>query len=209
VATNYPASLHAAGERAVVIVAGGLAQTALLSLAALARRRFPPPAPPEAETARYPVQVAIGLAAAVAIERAIGLRNGYWVPLTTLIVLRPGPRSTLVRAISRTVGTLGGAGLASALLLALHPPSLVLATLVAVAAFGAYIFHKATYGLLSAFVTAYVVFLLSFAGVPEGQVAVARIVATAIGAAIGLAVHAADTLSRAGSGLWRAMKDER
>jgi hypothetical protein len=203
VATSYPASPRAAAERAVVIVVGGLAQAFLLSLAAMARRRFPPPPPPEPETPRYPLQVALGLAAAVGLERALSLRNGYWVPLTTLLVLRPGPRSTFARGVSRTLGTLGGAAVASAILIGLHPPSPVVAALVATAAFGAYLFQRATYGLLSACVTSYVVFLLSFAGLPEGQVAVARIVATAVGAAIGLAVHGADRGARAGSALWR------
>ncbi len=207
VATSYPASLEAAGERALVLVAGGLAQTALLSAAALALRRFPPPAAPEPESARYPLQVALGLAAAVGLERAIGLRNGYWVPLTTLLVLRPGPRSTFARALSRTLGTLGGVAIASGVVLALRPAPLALGGLVVASAFGAYLFQRATYGLLSVCVTAYAVFLLSYAGLPEAEVAVARIVATSVGAAIGLAVHAADALG--GGALWRSRNVER
>jgi uncharacterized membrane protein YccC len=124
------------------------------------------------------------------------------VPLTTLLVLRPGARSTMTRALSRTGGTVGGAALASAFIVALHPSWAVLAVLVAAAAFGAYLFQKATYGLLSAFVTVYVVFILSLAGLPEGKVALARIAATVIGGAIGIAVEAVGEVvarSRAGA----------
>jgi uncharacterized membrane protein YccC len=54
------------------------------------------------------------------------------------------------------------------------------------------VFQKATYGLLSACITMYVVFVLSRAGLPERQVAGARIVATGLGAVIGLAVQLVD-----------------
>jgi Fusaric acid resistance protein-like len=194
-ASSHPASLEGASSRAVAIVAGGLAQTLLLSLARLAQRPAPPAAT-EAEPARYALHLASALGLATAIEQTLGLRNGYWVPLTTLLVLRAGTRKTLTRAISRTVGTLGGAALASSVLTMTGPSKPVLASLVALAALGAYVFQKATYGLFSACVTAYVVFILSFAGAPDRRVAVARIVATALGAAIGLAVEGAHAANR-------------
>jgi len=203
VATSYPASLQGAERRAIVIVAGGALQTALIACARHALRRHLPPQPPtEPETPHYAVHLAVGLAIAAGIAHATELRSGYWVPLTTLLVLRPGARSTMTRALSRTGGTVGGAALASAFIVALHPSWAVLAVLVAAAAFGAYLFQKATYGLLSAFVTVYVVFILSLAGLPEGKVALARIAATVIGGAIGIAVEAVGEVvarSRAGA----------
>jgi hypothetical protein len=211
VATSYPASLEAAAERASVIAAGGLAQAAALTIATLALHRFPPPPTAERETMLYPVQVAAGLAVAVWLERRLALRNGYWVPLTTLIVLRPGVESTFARAVSRTFGTVGGAAVASLILLGLRPPLAWIGALVAAAAFAAYLFQKATYALLSASVAAYAVFLLSFAGVPEGQAAFGRIVATALGALVGLAVHGADALSKIASrsASWRRSSGRR
>jgi hypothetical protein len=194
-ATSYPASFEGATRRAVAIVAGGLAQTLIMSLVGSARRPAPPVAI-AAEMPRYALHLGAALALATGLERTIGLRNGYWVPLTTLLVLRPGARKTLARAVSRTAGTLGGAAAASLVLTVIAPSTPVLAALAATAALGAYVFQKATYGLFSTFVTAYVVLVLSFAGAPERQVAVARIVATALGAAIGLAVEATDASLR-------------
>jgi Fusaric acid resistance protein-like len=193
-ASSHPASLEGAASRAVAIVAGGLAQTLFLLLARSAQRPALPAA--EAEPARYALHLATALALATAIEQTLGLRNGYWVPLTTLLVLRAGTRKTLARAVSRTLGTFGGAALAEVVLAVTGPSKPVLASLVALAALGAYVFQKATYGLFSACVTAYVVFILSFAGAPDRRVAVARIVATALGAAIGLAVEGADAALR-------------
>jgi hypothetical protein len=194
-ASSHPASLEGAASRAVAIVVGGLAQTLFLLLARFVQRPTPPAAA-EAEPPRYALHLATALALATAIEQTLGLRNGYWVPLTTLLVLRAGTRKTLARAISRTVGTFGGAALAAAVLTVTGPSKPVLAALVALAALGAYVFQKATYGLFSACVTAYVVFILSFAGAPDRRVAAARIVATALGAAIGLAVEGADAALR-------------
>jgi len=192
IATGYPADLPLAAGRALPIVAGGLAQTAVLLVARFARRRLPPPPPPDPYVAHYAVHLALALAAATIAARVLGLRNGYWAAMTALLVLRPGGRQTMARALSRVAGTVGGAGLASLLVLATHPGRPLLACLVAAAAFGAYLFQKATYALLSACVTAYVVFLYSFLVMPEEQVAVARILATGLGGAIALVVQGVD-----------------
>lgn len=194
IATNYPASLAAAAARAQYVVTGGFVQAIVLSLAHMSWRR--PPARPVADTLspRYALHLAIGLGLAMLFERAFQMRNGYWVPMTTLLVLRPGTRQTILRAVSRTIGTLGGAGLASAVILALRPPPEIAATLVVAAAAGTYVFHKATYGLFSACVTIYAVALLAFLGQAGREVAVARIVATLLGAAIGLGVQLVDEI---------------
>jgi len=198
VATGFPAPLHAAALRALPIVVGGLAQAGVLSLAS-APRRPSAPAPTTGPFATdYEIELAIGLGAAVGMEHILGLRNGYgyWVPMTTLLVLRVDGQQTMVRAVARVGGTIGGAGLASLVLLFLHPPLPVLVFLVALAAFGSYAFQTATYGVFAACATMYIVFILSLAGLPEGAVAVTRIVATAIGGAIALSVQGAGWLLR-------------
>ena len=43
------------------------------------------------------------------IYRHFGFANGYWIPMTALLVLRPGLSDTASRAIARTIGTLAGA----------------------------------------------------------------------------------------------------
>jgi hypothetical protein len=193
-ATSYPTSFAGAVPRALFIVAGGLAQAEVLLLARKVWRRVSPPEPSQPLSPRYALQLAIALGFATFLERAFQMRNGYWVPMTTLLVLRPGTRQTLLRAISRTIGTVGGAALASAAILAWHPSRPVLAAAVAVAAAGTYVFHRATYGLFSAFITMYAVAILAFTGQPERGIATARIVATLVGAAIGLGVQLIDDL---------------
>jgi hypothetical protein len=195
VATTYPASFTGAAARVQYILAGGIAQAVVLSVARLVWRPVSAVAPRDATLVpRYALHLAIALGMAMALERAFHVRNGYWVPMTTLLVLRPGTRQTMLRAISRTFGTVGGAALASAVILTWHPSRPAIAALVVAAAGGSYVFHRATYGLFSACVTIYAVALLSFLGQAEREVAVSRIVATLLGAAIGLGVQLVDSV---------------
>jgi hypothetical protein len=194
IATSYPASLERAALRALVILAGGLVQTGVLAIARFARRRLPPPPPADPFVPHYSVHLAIALAAAMLAERALAVRNGYWAPMTALLVLRPDSRHTTTRVFTRVGGTIGGAALSSVVILLLHPGAALLACGVAVAAFGSYLFQKASYGLLSAWVTIYVVFILSLAGQPEQDVALSRIFATALGGVVAVGVQLGDWL---------------
>jgi len=188
VATSYPATWERAGLRAGAISAGGLVQAAFLLAAAWARWRAQPASPGDAPEASHVWRLAVGLALGAAVARAAALPNGYWVPLTILLVLRPDPNRTLARILARVAGTVAGALTASAVVLVARPSHHALAVLVLASAFGAYLFQKATYGLFSAAVTLYVVFMLSFIGLDEEHVAVARVLATLIGGALALAM---------------------
>lgn len=195
IATSYPASLAAAATRAEFLLVGGFAQAIVLSVARVAWRRAPPSAEADARPAPgYALHLAIGLGLAMTLERAFQMRYGYWVPMTTLLVLRPGTRQTMLRAVSRTLGTLGGLALASAVIANLHPSRPAIAALVLTSAAGTYLFQKASYGLFSCCVTVYAVAVLAFLGQTGHDVAVARIVATLLGAAIGLGVQLVDSI---------------
>jgi hypothetical protein len=195
IATSYPASLAGAATRAEFLLVGGFAQAIVLSLAHVAWRRAPSSGEPsEPPAPGYAVHLAIGLGLAMTLERAFQMRYGYWVPMTTLLVLRPGTRQTMLRAFSRTLGTLGGLALASAIIGSLHPTRPVIAALVVTAAAGTYLFQKASYGLFSCCVTVYAVAVLAFLGQTGHDVAVARIIATLVGAAIGLGVQLVDSI---------------
>jgi uncharacterized membrane protein YccC len=108
----------------------------------------------------------------------------------------------MTRVFTRIGGTIGGAALASAVILLLHPGAVLLACGVAIAAFGSYVFQKASYGLLSAWVTIYVVFILSLAGQAEEDVALSRIFATTLGGVVAVGVQLGDWLVRRRRG-WR------
>ncbi len=140
---------------------------------------------------RHAIRLAIALAIGTAIYRLVPLDRGYWLPLTTLVVLRPDFSATFTRGLSRVGGTLLGAGLATAITVLLHPGPVLLTVLVVVLAWGTYAFFQANYAAFSLCVTALVVFLLAFVGLPEDDAVVYRLVDTFIGGALALVIFAA------------------
>ena len=208
-AGSIPGDVREGLSRALFVLGGGLVQCiCVLGLRALARRKFehlvppnvvdPPGSLPEWRAAIARVlkpsepelgyAVLLGLAAATAdyLARRIALPNGYWMPMTVILVLRRGARETLTRGALRMLGTLGGAGLATLAMVWLKPSQEVLVVLTAAVAWAAYSVQWVNYGTFSTCVTAYVVFLFAFEGLPETVVIRHRIVATLAGGAIAL-----------------------
>jgi hypothetical protein len=200
IATSYPSTLHAGAIRAVPIFLGGLLQAASLTLFVRVFRREEEPAPSTPVLLDSPFVLAIALVAATLLEKGLALRNGYWVPMTTLLVLRSENRETVYRVFGRLAGTVAGAALATALTLWLRPGAPMLIALIAVSAFGCYLLLTTNYGLYAIALTSYVVFWLSLLGLPEPVVVRARILGTALGGAVAIVVHAA---TRA----WQAMRN--
>ena len=106
--------------------------------------------------------------------------------MTALLVLRTDLRETFSRGVARVIGTFLGAGLATLLASVLRPDPIVLSALVVLFAWLCYSVVNVNYGMFSVCVTAYIAFLLSFAGLPESEVAFHRIANTALGGAIAL-----------------------
>jgi uncharacterized membrane protein YccC len=217
VSSAYPFSPKAAAIRSLLVLAGGAMQiitssillrllhqlrTDLLSVAyrlkqehdalrasveqaarSLVRRVQPPSALP------YALRLAITLGVSTEIYRYFGFANGYWIPMTALLVLRPGLTDTVNRAVARTAGTLAGAMLTSFALAHLSPgpPTLALAALFF--AWLAYSLNNVNYGLFTLCLTAYIVFLLGIANLPGNVVAYHRAVSTIIGGALALTVR--------------------
>jgi hypothetical protein len=199
IATSYPSTLYVGATRALPVFLGGLLQAAWVTLFVRVSHRDREPPSPAPVLLDSPFVLATALVAASLLEKSLALRNGYWVPMTTLLVLRSENRETLYRAFGRLAGTIGGAALATALTLGLRPTPPMLIGLVAISAFGCYLLLRTNYGLYAVALTSYVVFLLSLFGLPAPVVVKARILGTAVGGAVALVVHAA-TRS------WRAMR---
>ena len=175
IATGFPASLERASLRALIILAGGLTQTGCLAIARFARRRLPPPPPPNPFVPHYAVHLAIALAAAMLVERLLALRNGYWAAMTALLVLRPdrnhtgdppspaseGPSAARRYAVRGPSSCRTPAPWPSRWMRSPHSGRT---------------FSEGELRAPVACVTIYVVFIFSLAGVPEEQVAMARIV---------------------------------
>ena len=139
---------------------------------------------------RHAVRLGITLAAGAALYRALDLPHGYWVPVTVLFILRPDFGSTFTRGLQRCMGTVAGVVLATLLAAALHPGPYALALLCTVLAVGIFAFLLANYGLFTASVTAFIVFLVAFGGIPESKAALHRLIASLIGVGLTLGIYA-------------------
>ncbi len=136
--------------------------------------------------AQYALRVAATLALAVLTYRLLHLQNGYWLPLTTLLVLKPDFYRTYVGGLTRVLGTLAGVTVATLLTLLLRPQPLVLIALVLLFSWLAYAFQKVNYALFTGWITSFIVFLVAIAGLPEAVVTVHRLLDTALGSGIAL-----------------------
>jgi hypothetical protein len=205
VATGYPASLRLAMQRAALVLAGGLLQMLVVILFRKLHALFAADVPEDpfsgfsnaaralkenfrwpSDVFQYAIRLAATLAFAAFAARRLALSNGYWVPMTTLLILRTDPRETYTRGFARMAGTVVGAGLATLLVSALHPDAIALIALVIFFAWLCYSVVNVNYGAFSVSVTAYIAFLLALGGLPEKEVAVHRVANTLLGGGIAL-----------------------
>jgi hypothetical protein len=217
VASAFPASVEDALDRALLILAGGALQVLsaaillrafdqlsnhLTSLARYVRKEETALHSALLETAQsvrqrkilnsalpYSLLVAITLATTTELYRRLQFPSGYWIPMTALLVLKPGITDTVNRAIARVLGTVTGAILASFCIAHLHPSSVVLAGLTLLFAWLSYGTLNVNYALYSSFITGYIVFLLSLASAPGPVIAQRRALCTALGGSIALGVR--------------------
>jgi hypothetical protein len=217
VASAFPFSPAAAAQRAALIFAGGIVQLIasalvlrifgdlgrhILELAGYVRdeeqalRRVYLGAVLSLRQRRlrnsvlpYATRLAVVLAVSTEIYHRLNFASGYWIPMTALLVLRPGVADTASRAIARTVGTLAGAVLSSIFLAHVHFSTWGLATMVALFTWLSYSLLNVNYALFSLCLTSYIVFLLSLIDLPGPEIAHRRFVCTAIGGVIALSVR--------------------
>ena len=214
VASAFPAPLSAAAARGLLLLAGGAVQLVLSSLllrvfhklrdrlfqlacyfrdertallAALAetaqsvrQRRFLNSAMP------YALRLAATVGLSTEIYRRLHYPSGYWIPMTAMLVLKPGLTDTVSRAIARLLGTMCGAIVLSFLLAHMNPAPISLAAFTVLFAWLSYSLVNVNYALFSMAVTGYIVFLLSLNQVPGPTIAIHRTISTALGGAIAL-----------------------
>lgn len=205
VASGYPVGIGLAATRAGFILAGGALQTLFVLGFWRVRATIHPeevedPFPgfssalpalwralrERGEIFQYAVRQGLTVAAAAELARYLGLANGYWVPMTALIVLKPGFKETFRRGLERVAGTLLGAGLATLLVHALRLEPITVAALTVLFAWGSYALLNVNYGLFAVFLTGYIVFLLDFGGLSTQAVVARRTVNTALGGGLAL-----------------------
>ncbi len=143
------------------------------------------------ETGRHAIRLAAVVALAEFLALAAGLYESRWVALTIFFVLKPDYISTLVRGVHRALGTIAGGALgAAAVLVAHHAAGPLVASAAVLIAF-AYALFDANYLLFSVFLTAFIVIMLALFGVAAVPTAEARILNTALGAAMALGAYLA------------------
>jgi len=218
-AAGYPSNPREALHRGILVFAGVLLQTFLFSIEDALGRRWGAPrrtARPQPSwknlwkglrphfsffdpVFQHALRLCLSIAVAEACCRSFLAFNTYWFPLTVAIVLRPDFDQTLVRGFSRMAGTLAGVVLSTLIVLWLKPQGVTLAFLVLPSAWLCFSLFKANYALYSACITSYIVFLLTFVGLPEMAVVHNRLLATLAGGFFALAVYT----------LWPKMKGSR
>jgi hypothetical protein len=217
VTSAFPASLREAAERGLLLFAGGALQlvmssvmfqlftdlrarifqltrylreeesalrSALIETAESIRQlRFSESALP------YSLRLAVTIGIATEIYRRLHYPSGYWIPMTALLVLKPGLTDTISRAIARMAGTMCGAIAVSFCLAHMHPNTIELAAFSVLFAWLAYGVLNVNYALFSTAITGYIVFLLSLNEIPGPTLASRRMFCTALGGAIALCVR--------------------
>jgi len=212
VSSGYPQPLGHAAIRAFLILGGGLLQTLFITLLRFAgpvklhelalpkelgSRVFLPVAhiieqnlTISSEVFQYGLRLAVTLAITAGAARYLSLMDGYWAPMTALLVLKPDVPQTLVRGTARIVGTLAGAALATVIAVAVRPAIVTVALLVIFFAWLGYSVLNVNYATYVLTVTAYVVFLLALGGLSEINVVKFRAIHTVFGGAIALFAYA-------------------
>jgi uncharacterized membrane protein YccC len=136
---------------------------------------------------RHAIRCGVCLAIAVAGERALAIPHGYWIPMTTAIVLKPDFAGTFSFGLLRVIGTMLGLVLTTALVHYAFGSEWERLALLALLCIGFRLLTTVHYGLGVTLLTGLVVILLSFDGIPPGDTMLARGIATAIGSALSLA----------------------
>jgi len=216
VATTFPSHGLQALLRGVAILAGGGLQTIILlvawRLAGVSRLgdefQVPGGAAPmpafyhelfrsigrclvfTSTSFHFAIHVAITLVIAIELDHQLHLKNGYWLPMTTLVVLKPDFYRTYSGGIERMIGTLAGVLVASAITFALHPAGWVLIVLVGVCGFLSYALLKVNTVLFAGALTSLVVFMIAVSGSSEFVTMEHRLVNTALGCTVALASSA-------------------
>jgi uncharacterized membrane protein YccC len=144
---------------------------------------------PRSRYFRFALRLAAALCIGEFTARQLGLPNGYWIGMTTVLLLRMDFYDTWRRSLARVGGTIASALLATLLVHWLRPGPDLLAVLVLIFAMLAFAFLRTRYGVYSAWITAYTVFLLVFGGLAELLVARHRVLGTTIGAALAVTAH--------------------
>jgi len=138
---------------------------------------------------RHAIRLACAVAIAETLSRSLETQRAYWLPMTTVLVLKPEFTVTFTRGLLRIAGTIAGLLLATAMFHFL-PPGVGLEVLL----IGAFVFllrwvGPANYGIFGVAVSALIVLMISFTGAAPKDVILLRGINTVAGGALALVAY--------------------
>ncbi|MFJ9411038.1 FUSC family protein [Streptomyces sp. NPDC101393] len=139
---------------------------------------------------RHALRVCAVASAGYLLGTALPLGHGYWVPLTSVMVMRPDFGQTYSRGVARFSGTLVGVAVGGGLMALAHPGLYVSAGLAVICVLLMYLLMRTGVSVTSACVAAYVVFLLGIAGEGWEQTVQERVVLTLGGGLLAMLSYA-------------------
>jgi len=134
---------------------------------------------------RHALRLGVTAAVAVAIYSIFGFREGYWVTLTVVVILKPYSGATFQRGLQRVLGTVVGGILAAMLAAMIHSP-LTIAFLLFPLTVATLALQPINYGLFVFFLTPQVILMDNILHPGNWLLAIDRIGNTAIGGALAL-----------------------
>ncbi|MEV4612274.1 FUSC family protein [Kitasatospora sp. NPDC049258] len=145
---------------------------------------------PHAAVFQHAVRLSAVVTGAYVVAKVLGVRHGYWAPMTAAMVMRPDFAQTYSRGVARLAGTVAGVALATAVVRVFDPGQWVSAALAVVFIAGAYLSLRTGYALATTCISGYVVFLLGLEDVDPTQTALDRVAMTLLGGAVALGAYA-------------------
>jgi uncharacterized membrane protein YccC len=139
---------------------------------------------------RYALLLALTGLISQGIAQWLHFPNGYWIPMTALIIMKPDLLLTNARSIARVGGTFAGAALATLVAATLRPDGIWLSVLIILSMYLAYALQNVNYALYAIPLTSYIAFILAVGRTPETSTAEHRVIATAIAGAVAMVIHA-------------------
>ncbi|SFV27564.1 FUSC family protein [Thermoflavifilum thermophilum] len=134
---------------------------------------------------RYALRLSLAMGIGVAIYKYFHIPHGYWLAMTTMIVLQPEFGATLQKAFQRVQGTLGGV-IVGTMLLWLHLPLVINLGIVALCSFLMAYFIQRRYAIAAFFITIMVIALFHLLEPVNWQLGLIRLLVTLGGSALAL-----------------------
>ena len=138
---------------------------------------------------RHALRCTAIVALSFAVERALAMPHGVWLPMTAAIVLKPDFGGTLRFGVQRTLGTFAGLLVASVLIHYGMDSVVARLGLMALLCLGFRLYAQTNYALAVASLTGLLVLLFSFEGIAPAAALEMRIIATVLAAVLALGAY--------------------